>query len=369
MTSETRIHCRSLLDRFTASRRPRVLFFPSSPPEAASLLRAYNMATALTDLGWRADCVSPLVRRGGRMRLIRAFRPNLLVFQQCRHPLNAAEHARGIPYVLDTDDADFYLEVPGLKDRLERTSRQAAGVIAGSRFLRDWHAARCARTTVIWTGTPMSDGPRPDHRERGEPPVLAWAQAKPLDYKQELDFVLDLAGRLQDCGIVFTLRFYGVASEGEAAELRRRLPAGIPIQTMPPLPYEEFLRSLREVSVGLSPIMAVSPFSRGKSFGKILAYLDAKVPVITSREADHALFFTPDSGIVSNDMDVWVEGAGRLLRDPAARQAMADAAFDDFRNRLSLASAAALTDAFLRNVIAGTPGGRVSGLGGRALSG
>ena len=117
------LHFSALSGKASGSARPRVLFCPSSEPEGASLLRAYNMAEALAARGWQAACISPLVRQAGRRRIIKSFAPDLLVFQQCRHPLNAAEHAQGIPYVLDTDDADFYLDIPGLKERLDRTSR------------------------------------------------------------------------------------------------------------------------------------------------------------------------------------------------------------------------------------------------------
>lgn len=356
-SNEVRILGRGLACRLSPVAQPRVLFFPSTGPEGASLLRAYNMSKALTALGWESACVSPTVRLSGRKRLIHAFRPDLLVYQQVRHALNDAVWAGGVPFVLDTDDADFHLERPDLVARLERTSRQAAGVIAGSRYLRNWHKERCSRTSIIWTGTPISAGIRPRHAEReaAKSPVLAWAQAQPLAYAQELDFVLQVAARLQAKGVHFALRFYGVEQESEGRELLARAPGGIEVQTFAPLPYVQFLLSLRDVAVGLSPIMAVSPFSRGKSFGKILGYLDAKVPVICSDEADHAIFFSSATGVVSNDIDVWVNEAARLLRDAVARDAMADAAFEAFESQLGLPAAARKTDEFLRGILTAMP--------------
>lgn len=354
LRDEASLHRRGLAHARSSGHRPRVLFFPSAGPEGASLLRGYNMAEELAGRGWLSASVSPLIGRRGRQRVIALFRPDLLVFQQCRHALNGPEAAFGVPFVLDTDDADFYLTIPGLPERLERTSRNAAGVIAGSRFLRDWHAGRCPRTTVIWTGSPVSAGPRTPHLQRAAdgPPVLVWAQAKPLAYEQELAFVARLAAQLVDAGLAFTLRFHGVDAEAEATALRQMMPAGLSVQTLPTLPYGDFLRSLDDAAVGLSPIVASSPFSRGKSFGKILGYLDAKVPVIASDEADHRLFFDGRNGVATNDPGAWIAAASRLLRDPAMRQQMADAAFADFQRRLSLAAAADRTDAFLRMLIA-----------------
>ncbi|MEY8842268.1 hypothetical protein AB9K41_24835, partial [Cribrihabitans sp. XS_ASV171] len=59
------------------------------------------------------------------------------------------------------------------------------------------------------------------------------------------------------------------------------------MELKPFMSYDEFLASLRDVAVGLSPVHPDSDFSKGKSFGKILAYLDAKVPVICSEAVDH----------------------------------------------------------------------------------
>ena len=353
-TDEFRLHRDAIRHRFGGSDTPKVLFFPSGQPEGASLLRAYNMADALSRLGWAAMTVPATLKLSGRKRVIRGFRPDLLVFQQCRHALNGPDHAFGVPFVLDTDDADFYLAIPGLAERLEKTSRGAAGVMTGGRFLNDWHAARNANAEIIWTGTPISKGTRPDHHQRQNQgsPILAWAQAKPLDYRQELDFVVQLAQRLQARNVAFTLRLYGIASDRDAAELRSRFGPDVTLDLVPPLPYDEFLQSLQQVAVGLSPIISTTPFSRGKSFGKILGYLDANVPVIASDEADHSLFFTSQTGVVSNDIGVWEQAAATLLADPRARQSMADAAFVRFREQLSIDAAAAKADRFLRRLLA-----------------
>lgn len=178
---EFRLHFSAFTAAVASDRRPRILFFPSGQAEGASLLRAYDLADALQRKGWNAKAVPAGLKLAGRARVVAAFRPHLLVFQQCRHILNSADYSFGKPFVLDTDDADFYLKIPGLAERLEKTSRAAAGVMAGGRFLRDWHAKRNPRTEIIWTGTPITDGQRPGHWERQDdgPPILAWAQAKP----------------------------------------------------------------------------------------------------------------------------------------------------------------------------------------------
>jgi hypothetical protein len=326
--------------------RPRLAILPSSSREGASLLRGWNMAAALRAHGWTTLCLPAQLEASQRARLLARFDPDLMLYQTARHALNDDAHAAGRRFVLDLDDADFL--DPAMQPRLDRTAAAAAGVIAGSRFVRDWAAGLNPRTAVVWTGTPVSPGPRPPHAARA--PVLAWAQASPQGYPAELDFVTRLHARLRAQGTPFRLRLYGIATPADRAAMVARFGTDT-IQTLPPMGYDAFLASLREVAVGLSPIVAASAFSRGKSFGKILGYLDARVPVIASDEADHALFFTPDSGVVTNDPDRWLSEAAALLADPARRERMAAAAFAALTTRLSVSAAAAETDRFLRRLL------------------
>lgn len=348
---EVGLHASAMRNRRTD--RPRVLFFPSGRREGASLLRAYNMADALTRTGWHAAAVPADLKLPARRRVIRHFAPDILVFQQCRHALNDTALRYGDPVVLDTDDADFFLTIPGLVERLQRTSQAAVGVMAGSQFIQEWHAQHNANAAVIWTGTPITAGPRPDHhaRQSDGPPILAWAQAAPLSYVNELDFVRGLVADLRAQGAAFRLRFYGIATEEERDRLRTMFPDLPDLQMLPPMGYDAFLQSLHQVAVGLSPIITQNEFSRGKSFGKILGYLDAKVPVIASDEADHARFFTETTGVVTNDRDEWLRQILALLGDPDRRNRMADAAFEAFQRDLSIEAAARKTDAFLRDLL------------------
>jgi glycosyltransferase involved in cell wall biosynthesis len=106
------------------------------------------------------------------------------------------------------------------------------------------------------------------------------------------------------------------------------------------MPYGQFLASLDDVAVGLSPICADNDFSRGKSFGKVLAYLDRGVPVVASDEADHSLFFEPDTGVITNDPALWVQAILNLLDDPGRRQSMAERALVALEDPLSVEAAA-----------------------------
>ncbi len=337
----------SLYPRMLGGRRPRIMFFPSSVREGASHLRAYNVAEALTERGWHTITVPRQLAAGARHRLMKLYDADLLFFQQCRHELNDVAFAEGRPYVLDIDDADFY--DPKFHDRIARTCAGARGVIAGSRFISDWCVEHNANTNVVWTGTPISAEERPDHHDR--PATIAWAQRAPLRYPRELEFVRAFYFALKATGRAFTLRLYGANSPEERRAIHQAFGPNEPIVLYPRFEYGDFLKSLRSVSVGLSPIMTQSEFSRGKSFGKILGYLDAKVPVIASDEADHAQFFTPESGVITNDPAEWVRKAGQLLDDAPLRNRMAENAFHLFESRLTREAAADRVDAFLRDIV------------------
>ena len=331
------------------SNHSKVIFCPSDDPVGASLLRAYNLVAELRSLGWNAICLPKVIKASQRERLIKQFDPHVLVFQQCRHALNDINDSFGYPVVLDTDDADFHLEIPGLKERLDRTSRGAVGVMVGSQYLKEWHLQRCQNTEVIWTGSPSRPGQRKPHSERDK--ILVWAQAAPLSYTSELKFVLELDKRLRNAGSDHKLRFYGIGTAEEEATLRGHFDDAGHVETVEPLSYDDFLLSLQDAAVGISPIISQSPFSRGKSFGKILGYLDAWVPSVVSDEADHAAFFSAETGVVSNDIAVWEEAILRLLDSPYDRTRMASAAFDAFDEHLSLRAAARKTDRFLRETL------------------
>ena len=103
--------------------------------------------------------------------------------------------------------------------------------------------------------------------------------------------------------------------------------------------YPAYLASFDDVAIGLAPLCEAAPFARGKSFGKVLAYLDRKVPVLGSAAGEHPAFFTPATGVISNDEADWVRACGRLLADPARRQRQADAAFEAFRQHLGVSVA------------------------------
>lgn len=329
-------------------RGPRAVFLPSADKEQSSLLRIYNIAQTLRSFGWRTIVLPRRLTLQQRQRMLARFQPSVVVMQGARHALNRPEFYADVPIVYDMDDADFHL--PHLADAVRQAMPQVAGVIAGSAYVADWcraHGASAAE--VIWTGTPVSTRPRTAQADR--PPVIAWAQTAPASYTREAGLVLDVMRQVSVRRPEVSLRLYGRGPKDGAAFLDRFKAAGIRTEWRKKTNYRDYLASFDDVALGLAPLCPDAPFSRGKSFGKVLAYVDRHVPVIASDACEHARFFEPETGVVSNDPDVWIAALDRLLGNPAERQVLADAAFAQFEQRLSVTEAARRTDAVLRNYI------------------
>lgn len=273
--------------------------------------------------------------------------PDLVVMQGARHALNRPALYPGHRILYDLDDADFHL--PHLADPVTEAMSDVACVIAGSRYIADWCRGRGAEAEIVWTGTPVGSGTRRPHRTR--PPVVAWAQSAPEDYTAETEWVLTVMRQVSAQCPEMRLRFYDRRADSPEAFLDPFKRAGIRVEWCESAQYSHYLRSFDDVALGLAPLCPDNPFSRGKSFGKILAYLDRHVPVICSDVGEHGDFFEAATGVVSNDPAVWVGAITRLLAKAEARQTMADRAYAAFKTRLSVEESARRLDGVLRNYL------------------
>ena len=325
---------------------PLVAFLPAYGRHGAALLRIYNIAKALKGQGWQSVILPSTLTLEQRQCLLAALKADVVVMQGARHVLNRPD-LYDAPVVFDMDDADFHL--PHLAEPVARAMEQVAGVIAGSRYVAQWCEGRGAHADVVWTASPVSLARRRPHSARA--PVVAWAQTVPVSYKAEADWVLDVMAHVSRRCPQVRLRLYDrVGSEGDAF-LARFQQAGITTEWVERAKYSDYLKTFDDVSLALAPLCPQSPFSRGKSFGKVLAYLDCQVPVIASDACEQSVFFTEPEDVLSNDYDVWVSEISRLLAAPAERALMAQSAHARFQKRLSLKQAGRRVDRILRKYI------------------
>lgn len=329
-----RVHAEHLCQ---TGRGPLAVFLPAYGRTGAALLRIYNVAAALRSLGWRAVVFPPRLTLAQRTRFLTRFDPDVIVMQGVRHALNRPALYADWPIVLDMDDADFHL--PRFSEPLAAAMGQLACVTAGSAYVAEWClGAGAPAAQVIWTGTTPTARPAVPAAQR--PPVIAWAQTRPMTYTREAALVADVMAQLAVRRSGLTLRLYDRQVGDDPGFLDLFRAPGLTIEWVENCRYDAYLASFDDVAIGLAPLSLETPFSRGKSFGKVLAYLDRRVPVVGSDACEHGAFFTPGTGVITNDSAAWVDALDRLLGDVSARQSMAEAAHGAFLERLTTKAAA-----------------------------
>ena len=120
--------------------------------------------------------------------------------------------------------------------------------------------------------------------------------------------------------------------------LRSMRENGVPVSLLQSMPYAQYVASLERVAVGLQPI--VSEFSKGKSFGKLLACMSSEVAIVCSDAADHALVFDGTNGMLARSVDDWVDAILRYLDSPAEREDATARAYRDYCEKLTTPVAA-----------------------------
>lgn len=330
--------------------RPVLVIFPSNQPwDPASRLRAWELAPRLRELGWRVVVVPEPLNLAQRRHVLRAERPDAILLQQTRHPLNRAGLYLPIPCVLDADDAD-YLD-PAVQADIIETAEQSAAVIGGSRFIAECLGRHNANSHVVWTSSPAPSRPL-GYCPSSRAPIVTWAHSDPLSYPAEASFVqrvLLLAAKRAD----FEFLLFGTSEErahGWLAPLREN---GIVCSSIGMLPYEQYLAKVATTAVGLQPVCVENPFSRGKSFGKLLAYFVGQVPAIATDAVDHPLFFrNGENGyVLANDEELWADAISLLIKGPELRDRIAEVAWHDFNEKLSTDVFVASLDRILKSVI------------------
>jgi hypothetical protein len=192
--------------------------------------------------------------------------------------------------VFDADDADIL--DPECRDAVIECCVDSVAVIAGSRFLAEEFRSYNPRVSIVWTGTYLQPSSRMVPSQSRMPSV-AWATSDAVGYSHEAEFVREVVIRLAQ-KTRFSFLQYGVRANQRDAVERFLTPvrsAGVPVTIFEPMVYKRFVNSLESVAVGLQPVCLENPFSRGKSFGKLLAYLTSDVAIVASHAVDHPLFF------------------------------------------------------------------------------
>ena len=220
------------------------------------------------------------------------------------------------PHVLyDFDDAVmFQARSPsephaGRLRRFERTIHRAAAVIAGNPTLAD-HARRAdaRRVEVLPTGLDVRLFPPRTTYTTSDPLRLVWIGSRStLKQLEPLRPMLEALGRALPGT---SLRIIADA----ALHVQ-----GLSVENVPWSLADEG-RLLAEADIGIAPLPD-TPFTRGKCGFKVLQYMAAGLPVVTSPVGVNADYVRPgESGFHAATTDEWLSAVRQLADDTALRE-------------------------------------------------
>jgi glycosyltransferase involved in cell wall biosynthesis len=322
----------------------RAVFFPSRMNSGhAGDLRAISIAAELKKFGWRVIVVPVWLDLEQRMRVLRAEKPDVILLQQSVHLLNRPSLYPGYNTIFDVDDADYTAE----PELVSSCARGATVSVVGNRHLAEvFRGYGAPDVQVMWTGTYIHSVPGAKPNETRDP-VISWAHSAPSDYPMEAEFVRKVMLKIAESRS-FIFRAYGNKPAWLEEYVRPMRAAGINVQIFGTSRYSKFVKSLGTIAIGLQPVLRDNPFSLGKSFGKLLAYMAANVAVVASDEVDHPLFFRHgETGMLVTTVDEWAEACLFLLNNPEERGRMVKAARADFLAQLTTHAVAAKMSAIM----------------------
>jgi glycosyltransferase involved in cell wall biosynthesis len=327
---------------------PRVLFSVWNVKGGdSSGLRGYAIARELKKYGWRTAVIPKQLELSQRQRLVRLERPDIIVLQKGRHPLNRPKYYANTTCIFDLDDADFF--DPLLREGTIECMVNSSGVIAGSTFVADFARKYNPRVEVIWTGsTPINFA----GAQKPLPPVVAYAVSNATLYPRECELVASSLALVRRKDWQFWL--FGVTDPGAARRMIKDLQdKGISCRLFPFMNYRKFLKTMEMVSIGLAPLVPSNEaLTGGKSFGKILSYLNSGAATVASNVADHPLFFEHGvNGYLASSPNEFAECVELLLSNGELRDQIARRAYRDYIDKLSIDVAARKMDGFMRKLI------------------
>lgn len=224
---------------------------------------------------------------------------------------------KGVPYVLDYDDAVFHNydlhRIPLVRRvfarRLDKLMAGASLVVAGNRYLAKRAAdAGAVRVEIIPT---VIDLPRYQNVPKSlrESPRIVWI-GSPTTTRYLLLLREALAALAKEAE--FTLRVIGGAS--------LEMP-GVKVETLP-WSAEMEAGAIGECDIGIMPLED-SPWERGKCAYKLIQYMACGLPTVASPVgANLDVVIDGETGYFAEDTAGWVQQLKGLLLDPDLRMRM-----------------------------------------------
>ncbi|MCX5675057.1 MAG: glycosyltransferase family 4 protein [Planctomycetota bacterium] len=327
----------------------RLLVLTRDRANAAFRQRIEPYLGALAARGIAAEVVElaagPWARRGQMLRA-RDF-DGVLLHRKILSWLDARRLARARRLIYDFDDAVMYQarapERPhaGRLRRFMRTVGLADLVIAGSPILAT-HAdlAGARQSEVVPTGLDARRfAPKEDYGRPGSPHLVWIGSRSTLKQLEPFRPTLEALGRALPGA---TLRIIA------DAELHVD---GLRIENVP-WRLEDEGRLLAQGDIGIAPLPD-TPYTRGKCGFKVLQYMAAGLPVVTSPVGVNAEYVRPEeTGLHAGPAEEWVAAIRRLAADPALREHMGRAGRRRVENEFDFAVLAPLFATLVESALA-----------------
>ena len=225
----------------------------------------------------------------------------------------------GLPYVVDYDDAIFHMYDNHrlwmvrrlLGDKLAPIIRGAEAVMAGSAYLARYAEQFNDHVVVVPTVVDMARYSPAPLRPQGSSLTVGW-----IGSPSTSEYLSVVIPALQRLAHRVSVKLIAVGSK----------PLSIPGVDVDVRPWSEEreVQDLHEADVGIMPLPD-EPWARGKCAFKLIQYMAAGLPTVSSPVGANREVVSEASGLFASDTEEWVEALERLHRDAALRRRMAAA--------------------------------------------
>lgn len=343
---------------------------------ASSRLRSYQYLPCLADAGiavtqaplfsdayvqalqgGRKSLMEGLRAYAGRLcALLRSGRFDLLWIEKEAMPwlpglLESAWLPRGVPYVLDYDDAVFHYYdqhrnpmVRGLlAGKHPALMRNAALVVAGNEYLAEVsRQAGARRVAIVPTVIDLQRYPLPLAKpiDVAGPPCVGW-----IGQRVTAAFLSPYSSLFRGLLATGSARFAAVGIDASTL--------GLPMESVVWTEATE-VQSIREFDIGIMPLED-APFERGKCGYKLIQYMACGLPVVASpvgvnrQIVEHGV-----NGFLAETLDEWENALRILLNDPGLRHSMGQAGRRKIEQKYSLQMTGPRLASLLHSAIAAT---------------
>jgi glycosyltransferase involved in cell wall biosynthesis len=244
-----------------------------------------------------------------------------------------AEHflARlGVPLVIDVDDAIFhqYEQLTHrsarliLRNKMARVFRVARAATCGSRYLRDYAAHYTKRAELIPTVVDTSVL-RPSQQSVGGKVTIGWIGSPST--ATSLSIVRDaLVSVARDGRSRFVAVGSGPLADSFDAEVRSWA-------------EDRETADLQSFEIGIMPLEDTA-WNRGKCAFKLIQYMAAGLPTVSSPVGANLDVVTPRTGLFASTSDEWRRALAALVASPELRASMGSAGRQRAVARFSLST-------------------------------